>query len=68
MTSKKGFGIACCVLAVLLAGLGIKNTFISPEIPVGDESGLGVSQMVGSFLPAVLILALGLKLLQKPKD
>ena len=47
--SKKGLGIALCVLAGVLTIIAINNTFISPKIPVGDKSGLGVSQMVGSF-------------------
>jgi hypothetical protein len=34
---------------------------------VGDDSGLGVSRLVGAFLPAVLLLALGLWFFQKPK-
>ena len=67
MTIKKGFGIACCILAVLFAVVAVKNTFITPKIPIGDESGLGVSRMVGSFLPVLLAFGLGLRLFQSPK-
>ena len=59
--------IGCGVHALVFAGVAVNNTFISPVIPVGDSSGLGVSRMVGSFLPSVLVLAVGLWLLQKPK-
>ena len=64
--SKKGWGIALCVLAVALVIVAIKNTFISPEIPVSDESGLGVSRAVGAFLPALVALIFGVRLLQSP--
>ena len=67
MTSRQKNGIGCFVLAAVLAGVAVNNTFISPTIPVGDESGLGVSRLVGAFLPAVAMLAVGLWLFQKPK-
>ena len=66
MDKNKGWGIGLCVLAGLLAIVAVKNPFITPAIPVGDESGLGVSQMVGSFLPALLALIFGVRLLSKP--
>ena len=65
--TRNTIGTICCVLAVMFAVVAINNTFVSPEIPVGDESGLGVSRMMGAFLPAVLFLALGLYQFQKPK-
>ncbi len=67
MTNRQKIGIGCFVIAALFAGVAINNTFISPVIPVGDESGLGVSRLVGAFLPAVVLLALGLWLFEKPK-
>lgn len=67
MTNRQKNGIGCFVLALVLAGVAFNNTFISPTIPVGDESGLGVSRLVGAFLPSVVFLALGLWLFQKPK-
>jgi hypothetical protein len=67
MTNRQKNGIACIVIALLLAGVAIKNSFITPTISVGDDSGLGVSRLVGAFLPAVLLLALGLWFFQKPK-
>ncbi len=68
MTSRQMSGIGCFVLAALFVGVAIKNSFITPTIPVGNESGLGVSRLVGAFLPSILILALGLWLFQKPKS
>ncbi len=68
MTSRQMAGIGCFVLAALFVGVAIKNSFITPTIPVGNESGLGVSRLVGAFLPSILILALGLWLFQKPKS
>ena len=66
--SKKGLGIALCVLAGVFTISAINNTFISPKIPVGDKSGLGVSQMVGSFLPALVALMFAVRLLQSPSE
>ncbi len=67
MTNRQRLGIGCFVFAALLAGVAINNTFISPKIPVGDASGLGVSRLVGAFLPSVLVLAVGLSFFQKRK-
>jgi hypothetical protein len=67
MTVRKKIGIGCLVMAALLAGVAAKNSFITPTIPVGDVSGLGVSQLVGAFLPAFVLLILGLALFQEPK-
>jgi hypothetical protein len=68
MTNRQKNGIGCFVIAALLAGVAIKNSFVTPAVPVGDESGLGVSRMVGAFLPSILVCALGLWLFQKPKS
>ncbi|MDG2219875.1 MAG: hypothetical protein P8L85_00740 [Rubripirellula sp.] len=67
MNNRKKNGIGCIILAVVLSGIAINNTFVSPAIQVGDTSGLGVSRLVGAFLPAALALAAGLKFLQRPK-
>ena len=68
MTNRQKNGIGCFVLAVVFAGVAVNNTFISPEIPVDDASGLGVSRLVGAFLPAVACLILGAWLFQSPKQ
>ena len=67
MTNRQKNGIGCFVLAAVLAGVAVNNTFVSPTFPVGDDSGLGVSRLVGAFLPSIVVLALGLWLFQKPK-
>ena len=67
MNQKQKTGVACIILAVLFALVAINQTFISPKIPVGESSGLGVSRMVGAFLPAVVALILGFHFLQKPR-
>ena len=67
MTNRQKNGIGCLLIALLLFGIAIKNTFVTPAIPVGDPSGLGASRMVGAFLPSILLLALGIWLFQKPK-
>ena len=68
MTNRQKNGLGCFLIAALLAGVAIKNSFVTPSIPVGDESGLGVSRLVGAFLPSILVFALGLWLFQKPKS
>ena len=52
---------------MVLAGVAINNTFISPTVAVNDPSGVGVSRLVGAFLPSVLVFAVGAWLFQKPK-
>ena len=67
MKSKQTGGIVCIVLAVAFAGVAINNNFLADTaVAVGDPSGLGVSRLVGAFLPAVIALAVGIYLLQKP--
>lgn len=65
MTQSKNVGIACLVLAALLAVSAVNTTFISPRVPVGDASGLGVSRMVGAFLPSLVLLAVAAWLMKK---
>jgi hypothetical protein len=67
MANSKSFGIGCLVLAALFAAAAINTTFISPQVPVGDASGLGVSRMVGAFLPSIVLLAVAVWLLKKPR-
>jgi hypothetical protein len=67
MTNRQKNGIGCFVLALLFMGVAIRNTFFVPVIPVSDASGLGVSRMVGAFLPAIVFLIVGVCLFQKPK-
>ncbi len=65
MRNKNSAGIACIVLSIPLAYLAIKNSFVTPTIPFDDPSGLGVSRMVGAFLPFLVSLSIGLWLLTK---
>ncbi|QDT10545.1 hypothetical protein [Planctomycetes bacterium K23_9] len=67
MTNRQKNGIGCLLLAAVLSCVAINNVIISPAIPVGDASGLGVSRLVGAFLPPLVLLTLGLWLFQKPK-
>ncbi|MDA9857133.1 MAG: hypothetical protein ACPGLY_14870 [Rubripirellula sp.] len=68
MNNRQKNGLVCIFISVVLAGIAVNNTFISPDVPVTDASGLGVSRMVGAFLPAVLVMAAGFYFLQKPKS
>jgi hypothetical protein len=56
-------GVACCVAAAGLVVYGVLSVANGPAID--HPSGLGVSHAVGSFLPALLALILGLGLLRK---
>ena len=66
MTGKQWCGVLCCLLAVGLAVYGVLNLSKGPEIT--DASGLGVSHAVGSFLPALFVLILGVWLLRKQPE
>lgn len=61
MTNRQKNGIGCFVLAALLAAVAIYNASTA-------QVGLNVGRVVGAFLPAVLLLALGLWLFQTPKS
>ena len=65
MTGKRIVGIVFLILAVVLFIRGVFTASSGPAI--GDPSGLGVSYMVGAFLPAIVVLIIGLWLFQKPK-
>lgn len=67
MNHRQKSGIGCFVLAVAFVGIAIKNTFVSPTVPLTDASGLGVSRLVGAFLPAIVALAVGVWLFQRQK-
>ncbi|MDB4357535.1 hypothetical protein N9Z11_02590 [Mariniblastus sp.] len=67
MTNRQKNGIGCFVIAALAAGVAINNSFVTPAVAVGDASGVGVSRLVGNFIPAIALLILGLWLFQKPK-
>ncbi len=65
MNGKRIGGIACFVLAAAFLASGI-NAISRQALPVGDASGLGVSRAVGTFLPALVALGVGLWLFQRP--
>jgi hypothetical protein len=65
VSGKQIIGIVCFVLAAVLVVVGLLSLATGPGLM--DRSGLGVSHAVGSFLPALLILILGLWLFQKPR-
>jgi hypothetical protein len=58
-------GIAFIVLSVAFAYVAIRITFVSPEISIDDPSGLGVSRMVGAFLPFLVTLTIGVYLVTR---
>ncbi|QVL30975.1 hypothetical protein KIH39_19270 [Telmatocola sphagniphila] len=67
MKAKQIGGILCLVLAAAFFVSGA-SSLAKPDGPqVGDASGLGVSRMIGAFLPGVFALIIGLWLFQKPK-
>lgn len=68
MKNRQKNGLVCIFIAVVLAGIAIKKAFISPDLSVTDASGFGVSRMMGAFLPAVIVMALGFYFLQKQKS
>lgn len=65
MSGKRNGGIVCFVLAVAFFVSGVNNTSRDPGL--ADPSGLGVSRAVGSFLPSLVALAVGLWLFQRPR-
>jgi hypothetical protein len=66
MTGKQWCGVVCCLRALGLAIYGVQTLSNGPEIT--DPSGLGVSHAVGSFLPALFVLILGVWLLRKQPE
>ena len=68
LTNRQKNGIGCFVIAAILAGVAVNNTFFAEgNLAVTDASGLGVSRMVGAFLPAIAVLTVGVWLFQKRK-
>lgn len=67
LTNRQKNGIGCFILAALAAGVAINNSFVTPTIPVGEASGVGISRLIGNFIPAIALLILGLWFFQKPK-
>jgi len=67
MTGNKTGGIVCCVIAALLFISGLVRV-LSPKELEGPSS-VEVSYAVGAFMPAVVMLIVGLWLMQpkKPK-
>lgn len=68
MKNRQKTGIGCMGVAAALAVSAIKRLFESQGIAVTDPSGLGVSRLVGSFLPAIILAAVGVWLFQNPKE
>lgn len=64
MSGRRIGGILCFILAAasLVSGINV----VSRGIGLTNASGLGVSRAVGAFLPCLLLLAVGLRLFQKP--
>lgn len=65
IAGRRVAGIACFGLAALLLIGGLSSASQGPAL--NDRSGLGVSSMVGAFLPALIALIVGLWLFQKPR-
>jgi hypothetical protein len=68
MNWKRTLGIACLVLAALGVVVGVRSMGRGEGPALGDASGLGVSHAVGTFMPALIALILGLWLLGKSKQ
>ena len=66
MSGKRIVGVVCFVLAAALLVTGINSLSRGPSVT--DPSGLGVSHAVGTFLPALAALIVGLWLFQTPKQ
>ncbi len=67
MTARRIIGVAFFLAAAVLAVVATRNTFFSDGLSVTNSSGLGVSAMVGSYLPGFVMLIIGVWLFQKPK-
>jgi hypothetical protein len=65
MMGRRIGGIICLVLAVGLCVAGMISLFRGDGPALTDPSGLGVSWAVGTFLPALVALIVGLWLLKK---
>lgn len=66
MTSKQTGGIVCLIVAAGLLIFGLLK-IAGGELHLSDPSGLGVSRAVGTFLPGLIALIIGVKLLSKPE-
>lgn len=61
-------GLICLVVAAA-AGLAAVRARLQPDsLAISDPSGLGISQAVGNFLPATLLLIVGLWLSKRPQS
>ena len=65
--AKRIAGIACLVLAAVLALAAVSSLSGGNGPAINDASGLGVSRAVGAFLLPMTALIVGLWLLKKPK-
>jgi hypothetical protein len=66
MSGKRIAGVLFFVLSAALLVTGIRT--LSREPSISDPSGLGVSRAVGTFLPAIVTLIVGLWLFTKPSE
>lgn len=64
MSGKRVAGVVVLLVAALAGAAGVST--LSQGVAVDDRSGLGVSRAVGAFLPALVLLIIGLWLFQKP--
>jgi uncharacterized membrane protein HdeD (DUF308 family) len=66
MSGKQIGGIVCFFLAALFMVTGV-NTIVKNQ-GLADPSGLGVSRAMGTMLPGLVTLIVGVWLFQKPKQ
>jgi hypothetical protein len=66
MVVKRIAGVVYLVLAVVFAVSAISSLSHGDGPTLGDSSGLGVSRVVGAFLPSLGLLILGLWLVKTP--
>ena len=68
MSGRQMWGYVCLLFAVALFLSGVLNILEGKGPSLVDSSGVGVSYAVGAFLPSVVVLIIGLKLISQAKE
>lgn len=66
MTGKRIAGVLFLFAAAYFIVIAVLSLSAGDGPALGDPSGLGVSRAVGTFLPSIVTLIVGLWLLKKP--
>ena len=67
MGNRTKNAIGCLVIALIFLGVAINNSFFTADKGFNDPSGFGLSYIVGSFFPFVILLAVSLWLFFTPE-